>query len=351
MDGIDVAVLDTDGEARLRIGPGQTYPYPDDVRRELGAVIADPAQAEHAPLIELERAVTGAHCDAVLAFMADHGVERQTVDLVGMHGQTVFHRPERRITRQLLDGGMAAAGLGIDVVFRFRHADVAAGGKGAPFVPLYHRALVASHPQPVLILNLGGVANLTYIDGETVIAFDTGPASALLDDFVRSRTGRAYDANGALAASGMADAALIAAFMDNPFFALPPPKALDRNDFHRRAATVAALGDEDGAATLTAFTVESIAAARAHLPKPPLRWLVAGGGRLNSHMMSSLRERLQCPVDPIESVGLNGDFTEAECFAYLGVRSRRALPLSLPSTTGVPAPMTGGELAQAPQAL
>lgn len=345
MDGIDVAMLETDGDRRLTVGPGHTYPYPDPVRQALGAVIADPARAEHEPLQTLEAEVTAAHGDAVLAFMREHDVDPRSVDLVGMHGQTVFHRPERRITRQLLDGQRAAERLGIDVVFRFRHADVAAGGQGAPFVPLYHRALAASLPHPVLVLNLGGVANVTYIDGDTVIAFDTGPASALLDDFVQARTGRAYDAGGALAAAGRVDPTLVSAFMENPFFALPPPKALDRNDFHTRAASVATLTDADGAATLTAFTVESVAAALNHMPKTPLRWLVAGGGRHNANMMAKLRARLGCLVDPIESIGRNGDFTEAECFAYLAVRSRRGLPLSLPSTTGVPSPMTGGELA------
>ena len=284
---------------------------------------------------------------AVRGFMAEHGLTAGDVGLVGLHGQTVFHRPEVRFTRQLGFGDRIARGLGIDTVARFRHADVASGGEGAPFAPLYHRALAASLDQPLMVLNLGGVGNVTYLDGDTVIAFDTGPASALLDDFVLRRRGIAFDADGGLAASGNADAALVAAFMDNPFFDRPAPKSLDRNDFHRRAQGVEALSDADGAATLAAFTVESVAAALRHVPGAPKRWLVTGGGRRNGHFMRRLAERLGVPVEPVEAVGWDGDFLEAQCFGYLAVRSRRGLPLSLPTTTGVPHPMPGGDFFRA----
>ena len=344
MDGIDVSVIDTDGAGRVTPGPGATYPYAPALRGDLLKVIAAPELAERDPLDALERDVTRAHCDAVSAFMRAHAIPRENVRYVGMHGQTVFHRPERRFTRQLLDGKLAAALLGIDVVNRFRHADVAAGGEGAPFAPLFHRAMVAALPQPVMVLNLGGVGNVTYVDGKTCIAFDTGPASALLDDFVFKRTGKAYDEGGALAASGQADAAMVAHFMANPFFGRPAPKSLDRQDFRARAAGVEALGDADGAATLAAFTVEATAAALRHVPRAPARWLVCGGGRLNATFMRLLAARLGVPVDPVEAIGWNGDVIEAQCFAYLAVRSAQGLPLSLPTTTGVPRPLTGGEL-------
>lgn len=279
--------------------------------------------------------------------MDEAGVKAREVSLVGFHGQTVYHRPEIRFTRQLGIGALVARELGIDTVSRFRHADVASGGEGAPFVPLYHRALASDLPQPVMILNLGGVGNVTYIDGETVIAFDTGPASALLDDFVLRRRGLSFDENGRLAAAGTVDEELVAAFMSNPFFDRPAPKSLDRQDFHARAKGVEALSDEDGAATLAAFTVESTVAALRHVPRPPQRWLVTGGGRLNAHFMRRLHERLGVPVDPVEAVGWNGDFLEAQAFGYLAVRSTLGLPLSLPTTTGVPHPMPGGELHRA----
>jgi anhydro-N-acetylmuramic acid kinase len=195
-----------------------------------------------------------------------------------------------------------------------------------------------------MVLNLGGVGNVTYIDGSVVIAFDTGPASALLDDFVLERLGQRFDKNGGLAASGTADALLVARLMKHPYFDRPAPKSLDRNDFHAWAAAVEGMGDADGAATLAAFTVASAADALRHVPKRPLRWLVTGGGRLNGHFMRSLGATLGVPVDPVEAVGWNGDYLEAQCFGYLALRSLRGLPLSLPTTTGVPAPMTGGEL-------
>ncbi|MEZ0169293.1 anhydro-N-acetylmuramic acid kinase [Microvirga sp. TS319] len=347
MDGIDVSMVETDGDAFVAPGPGRTFSYPADLRRELQELIAQPARAQSEPLDELERAVTSAHIAAIRAFMDEAGVGPAQVSLIGFHGQTVYHRPEIRFTRQLGIGALVAREIGITTVSRFRHADVASGGEGAPFVPLYHRALASALAQPIMILNLGGVGNVTYIDGDTVIAFDTGPASALLDDFVLRRRGLSFDENGRLAASGRVDENLVAAFMSNPFFDRSAPKSLDRQDFHARAGGVEALSDEDGAATLAAFTIESVVAALRHVPRAPQRWLVTGGGRLNAHFMHRLHERLGVPVDPVEAVGWNGDFLEAQAFGYLAVRSTLGLPLSLPTTTGVPHPMPGGELHRA----
>ncbi|SCY30017.1 anhydro-N-acetylmuramic acid kinase [Microvirga guangxiensis] len=347
MDGIDVSIVETDGEAFVQPGPGRTFSYPADLRKTLQALIAEPARAQSEPLEDLEQAVTQAHIAAIRRFMEEAEIPAKNVSLIGFHGQTVYHRPEVRFTRQLGIGSMVAQELGIDTVYRFRHADVASGGEGAPFVPLYHRALASKLPHPIMILNLGGVGNVTYIDGETVIAFDTGPASALLDDFVLRRRGLSFDENGKIAASGKVDEKLVAEFMSNPFFDRPAPKSLDRQDFHARAKSVEALSDEDGAATLAAFTIESVIASLRHVPRPPQRWLVTGGGRLNAHFMRRLHERLGVPVDPVESVGWNGDFLEAQAFGYLAVRSTLGLSLSLPTTTGVPQPMTGGELHRA----
>lgn len=347
MDGIDVSIVETDGDTLVRPGPGRTFPYPAALRKALQELIAEPARAQSEPLDDLEQAVTQAHVAAIRRFLEESGTAAKDVSLIGFHGQTVYHRPEIRFTRQLGIGALVARELGISTVSRFRHADVASGGEGAPFVPLYHRALASGLAQPIMILNLGGVGNVTYIDGETVIAFDTGPASALLDDFVLRRRGLSFDEDGRLAASGTVDERLLAEFMGNPFFDRPAPKSLDRQDFHARAQGVEALSDADGAATLAAFTVESAVAALRHVPRAPQRWLVTGGGRLNAHFMRRLHERLGVPVDPVEAVGWNGDFLEAQAFGYLAVRSTLGLPLSLPTTTGVPHPMPGGELHRA----
>jgi anhydro-N-acetylmuramic acid kinase len=341
MDGIDVALLEGDGEA-ARAEAGGTYPYPPQVAARLREVVADPERAA-GPLDDLEREVTDAHVAAVEAFLAEHSIARETVALAGLHGQTVLHRPAARMTRQLLDGARAAERLGIDVVCDFRSADVAAGGEGAPLVPLYHAALSAGLERPLMFLNWGGVGNVTYLGpGGEIVAFDTGPANALIDDFVRRRLGLSHDENGKLAASGRVRADLVAGWMRDPYFRRPAPKSLDRNHFHALVADAETLEDADGAATLAAFTVEATATALQQVGEPPRRWLVCGGGRRNATLMARLGERLGVPVEPVEAIGQDGDFLEAACFAHLALRSRRRLPLSLPSTTGVPQPLTGG---------
>ncbi len=342
MDGIDVSWVRSNGETISDTGPGRTYAYDPELRTRLAAAAADPDLALTDPLTDLERAVTDAHADAVGRFIEEEGLEKNRIDFVGLHGQTVCHRPEKRFTRQLCDTERAAGALGIDVVAEFRQADVAAGGQGAPLAPLYHRALVTDRPMPVSVLNWGGVGNVTYIDGDTILAFDTGPASALIDDFVARRTGAAFDADGRLAASGTADDAIVETLMADPFFTETPPKSLDRNHFHARAQAVEALSDADGAATLAAFTIAATLAARERFPKPSREWLVAGGGRHNRFLMARLADGAGVPVRPVEAIGLNGDFLEAQCFAYLAIRSHLGLPLSLPTTTGVPKPMPGG---------
>ncbi len=344
MDGIDVALVRSDGRDKVSSGPGCCYPYEPALRSRLLAVLSDPAAAMHDPMQDLDEAVSDAHAAAVRRFLAEFDIVPAAVAVVGIHGQTIFHRPQQRFTRQFGIGPRIAAALGINVVNRFRHADVAAGGEGAPLAPLYHRALAAALPKPLMVLNLGGVGNVTYIDGGNVIAFDTGPASALLDDFMLRRRGVAFDRDGALAASGRVDPAMLARLMGHPYFARPAPKSLDRNAFHDWARAVDGLDDAAGAATLAAFTVASAAAAARHVPRAARRWLVGGGGRHNSHIMNGLRAALAVPVEPVEAVGWDGDFLEAQCFAYLAVRSLAGLPLSLPMTTGVPRPMPGGEL-------
>lgn len=343
MDAIDVALVRTDGDTALRTGPGKSYPYHRLLREELVSVIETPYRAEHLAMPELDDAVADAHANAVLRFMAEHAIAREQVNLVGFHGQTVFHDPKNRITRQLGDGGRFARRLGIPVVWRFRHADVAAGGEGAPLVPLYHRALASGIEKPLIVLNLGGVANITWLDGEEIVAMDTGPASALLDDFMQRRLGKPFDEDGALAASGSVNVDALMTLLANPFFDRPPPKSLDRNAFHESAALIDALSDADGAATLAAFTVEATLKCLPYLKTRPKRWLVTGGGRRNTTFMKLFGARLGVPVDPVEAVGWDGDALEAQCFAYLAVRSRQGLPLSLPTTTGVPEPMQGGD--------
>lgn len=341
MDAIDLALVLSDGEHFVEPMAGRSYPYPAALKAKLLELLKHPEIAETEPLTEIENAVTDAFGHAIRQFQREFRISR--VDFIGLHGQTIWHRPERRFTRQLGDGARLAKFLRMPVINRFRHADVAVGGQGAPLVPLYHAALASKLEQPLIVLNLGGVANITYLDGPVIIACDTGPASALIDDRMRLFFNKPFDKDGTMARLGHVDAAVLAALMDNPFFALPPPKSLDRQDFHERARIVDQLAPANAIATLTAFTVEATAAIQRHLPKRPRRWLVTGGGRYNRTLMEGFAERLGVPVEAVETVGWKGDSLEAECFAYLAIRSYKGLPLSLPTTTGVPAPMPGGE--------
>lgn len=339
IDGIDAALVESDGSDQPRPGQFISVPYDPAFRERLRAVLGG-----RGPVAEVEKELTHRHADAVGALLAAAGVEPAAVRALGFHGQTVLHQPELRRTWQIGDGALLAELTGIPVVCDFRSADVAAGGQGAPLAPLYHAARVAFLPRPVAVLNLGGVGNITWVGEEegALLAFDTGPGNALLDDWARSRAGQPCDLDGALAAAGRVGPAALERLLQHPYFAAPPPKSLDRDAFD--PAPIQGLSAEDGAATLTAFTVESVVRALEHVPQPPLRWLVTGGGRHNPVLMRRLAERLDAAVQPVEAVGWNGDALEAEAFAYLAARSLAGLPLSLPSTTGVPLPMTGGRL-------
>lgn len=343
MDGVDAALIETDGRRLVARHGASGVPTPPDLASALGEVIHDPARARSDPLDALVARLTDLNAEAVEALLRRLGVAPSAVAVVGYHGQTILHRPAERFTRQLGDGARLAARLGIDVVNDFRSADVAAGGQGAPLAPLYHAALVADLPRPVAILNIGGVANVTYIDGDMILAFDTGPGNAPIDDWMRRGAGEPFDRDGATAAAGVVVEDRVTAAMMNPFFRQPAPKSLDRNAFS--AGLARGLSLADGAATLTAFTAASVAAARALLPKPPAAWYVGGGGRLNPVLMGALAERLSpAAVYPVDRLGWDGDALEAEAFAFLAVRSLDGLPLSLPGTTGAPGPLTGGVL-------
>ena len=351
MDGIDVALIRSDGEMAVEAGPSASFAYPDDFRSSLSeanAIAAHLQSRQNLPdqLRNLEREITDRHASAIHDFCAGHAIPLSSLDVIGFHGQTVLHRPEIQLSIQLGDGKRLAQLTGADVVYDLRAADLAAGGQGAPLAPVYHRALAAAiEPRPIAFLNVGGVANVTWIGADdSMIAFDTGPGNALIDDWVRAKDARPRDEGGELAQSGRVDAAVLQNLLDNPYFAAKPPKSLDRDDFSTVAA--ASLSLADGAATLTAFTAASVVTAITHLPAEPELWVVCGGGRHNGAIMSELRGRLRARVAAAEEIGCDGDMIEAQAFAYMAIRSLRGLPLSYPGTTGVPKPQVGGLLAK-----
>ena len=340
LDGVDAAWIDTDGERIASTGPTVTIPYDRKMRIDLRRAldIAPSLPADSALVKSLVERLTDTHAQAVQAI-------GRTADLIGFHGQTLLHRPERRRTWQIGDGQALADRLGIPVAFDFRSADVAAGGQGAPLVPVFHAALARDLPKPLAVLNIGGVANVTWIGADgTLVACDTGPGNGPLDDWTMRHTGQAFDRDGALALSGRADAGVLERLLAHPYFGRPAPKSLDRLDFGGaiRDSGLEALSAADGAATLAAFTARAVVATA--LPAAPMRWLVCGGGRHNTAIMAALRAALPAPVEPVEAVGWNGDALEAQCFGFLAARVAAGLPLSFPGTTGAPTAMTGGRV-------
>lgn len=356
LDGIDAALLETDGLELARPGQALTLPYDDKTRDMLRAALGaapllgrpdNPSGFEQhlrEMISDADGQMTYMHAVAVKALLDQAGLKPADVSLVGFHGQTILHRPGEHRTWQIGNGAYLARMTGIDVISDFRSADVAAGGQGAPLMPLYHAVLARSAglAGPVVVVNIGGVAQVTYISDDLVLAFDTGPGNAPIDDWMLSHTGTAVDTDGQAARRGRVDQALLDQMLGHTYFKIPPPKSLDRQDFGTDAVT--ALSLEDGAATLTAFTAAALAAARAHFPKPAKNWIISGGGRHNLVLMEQLQSLLGAGVINADALGWRGDFMEAEGFAYLAARARAGLPLSLPTTTGVKAPLTGGRL-------
>lgn len=351
LDGVDAAVLDTDGVEEIRPLGFCSIPYADDERRVLQAATVRALRLDRPgpdpQLAEAVAVLTRTHLAAVRRLLDQTSIGIDEIDLVGFHGQTVAHRPDRGWTWQLGDGAALAAALGVGVVDGFRTADVAAGGEGAPLLPAYHRARLAGTTTSTVVLNLGGIANITFVPGSAQpdaepVAFDTGPANGLVDDWMAERAGGRYDVDGRLAAAGSVDRSVLSGLLAHRYFDRPAPKSLDRADFGLEA--VRHLSPADGAATLTAFTAASVAHGLDQLPIRPERIVVAGGGRHNPTMMIMIAQATGLPVEPVESLGWNGDATEAEGFGYLAVRSRVGLPITFPSTTGVATPLTGGRL-------
>ena len=341
LDGVDAALIETDGVQVGARGAAITVPYDPELRAGLRRLLDRAAEldATDPELLRLERRLTDVHVHAVAAL-------GEPATLIGFHGQTILHRPGQGRTWQIGDAARLARRTGLPVAYDFRSTDVAAGGEGAPLVPAYHAALASGLQRPLAVLNIGGVANLTWIGPDdrpdALLACDTGPGNALLDDWAMRHTATPCDTDGALAAAGQVDQAVLAGLLAHPFLARPAPKSLDRLDFHGALDAVSGLSAADGAATLTAFTAAAIAATR--LPGRPARWVVCGGGRHNPVLMRELRDRLRVPVDAAEELGWDGDALEAQCFAFLAARVEAGLPLSWPGTTGVPAPTTGGRL-------
>ena len=360
MDGVDAALVLTDGETISAFGAGAERPFAPGEVGFLPQIMREwsryrPPQSDElaVELAEAQAEVDGAHAAAV-----GHLLSRDSVspEVIGYHGQTIFHAPDQGWTWQLGDGAALARALNRPVVWDFRSADMQAGGEGAPLAPFFHFALAKQMgaTEPIAFLNIGGVANVTWVDPSksapeeegALLAFDTGPGNALINDWMSKHDREPLDRDGAEAAKGQVDEMALHSNATGAFLERKPPKSLDRNEFALALDRMADLSLEDGAATLTALTAECVAEALKHMPTPPTRWLICGGGRKNPVMMAMMAQRLGVPVDPVEAVGFDGDMLEAQAFAYLAVRSLRGLPLSAPGTTACREPVTGGRLSK-----
>ncbi|UIJ93552.1 anhydro-N-acetylmuramic acid kinase [Sinorhizobium meliloti] len=358
MDGIDIAVVRTDGDSIVDRGPSAGYAYDPQFRERLKQGLEDArsiVKREERPgiLADLERDLTLRHALAVRMFLQENNILPDNVDVIGFHGQTVLHRPDQALTVQLGDGELLARETGIDVVYDMRANDMTHGGQGAPLIPAYHAALarglskVGEIATPVVFVNIGGISNLTYIGaGEEIVAYDSGPGNTLIDQWVEAHAGIPYDQGGMIASEGGVLRELADRYLSHPFFSAEKRRSLDRNDFAPPAAGDASL--EDGARTLAHVTAAGIVRSARHLPANPATYIVCGGGRLNSVIMSDLRALAEAEgarVLAAEALDLNGDSMEAEAWAYLAVRSRYGLPLTYPGTTGVSCPVSGGRQA------
>ena len=345
LDGVDAAVLVTDGHVIEAFGPSRYRAYSEAEQAVLTAALGKWSGPEVEAATDV---IEAAHLEVLEQFDA--------VDLVGFHGQTLAHAPRTLGTLQVGDGAWLADALGVPVVWDFRTADVQMGGEGAPLAPFFHfaSARFIGAAEPLAFLNLGGVGNLTYVDPSfarpesdgALLAFDTGPANAPVNDLMRARLGKPFDEGGRTARRGTVEQGALELFLAEPYFAKMPPKSLDRNDFSEMIALVGELGDADAAATLTGMCAAAVVEGMQHCPKPPAQLLVTGGGRHNPVLMEMLAAALDCPVRPVEAVGLDGDMLEAQAFAYLAVRVARGLPTSCQSTTGVRAAVGGGTVSR-----
>ncbi len=343
IDGIDAALVETDGLNYVKSLAFMPNPYEKSFRLRLRSHLGNKAGCQDPQVASFERELTELHADIVQQFQKKFNGIAQTIDLIGFHGQTIWHQPAERSTIQIGDGALLAKITNIPVINDFRSADVRAGGNGAPLVPLYHRALSAKLPKPVAILNIGGVSNVSWIAGESddeIRAFDVGPGNAMIDDWVLHHTGNDYDEHGLLAATGRVHTEIVDKVLALPFFSQKPPKSIDRDVFKNLMPQ--SLNPADGAATLTMITARAVALGMKYMPQKPNHLYVTGGGRLNNTLMRWIRDLAGLPVSPVDDLGWSGDGLEAEAFAYLAVRSHLGLPLSVPGTTGVPEPMTGG---------
>lgn len=341
MDGVDVALIKTDGHRIVEHGGVAEFPFPQETVLAIKSVLGK-SDKNDADVKSVAREITLLHALAVEKFLTQENLKPSDIDVIGFHGQTIFHAPQDGITTQIGDGDLLAAQTGIDVVYDFRVDDVLHGGQGAPLVPVYHRALCADLPKPVCLINIGGIANVTYLDNDDdkMMGFDTGPGNGMMNDIVQKFFDKDYDDKGEIAKSGTVDMAVVDEFLKHPYFSQIPPKSLDKNSFD--LGCIKHLLPQDALATLLEIVVVSMRQSFSLLPQYPETILLCGGGRKNDFLMERIKQSVNCAVKDVDSMGWRGDAIEAEAFAFMAVRHLLGLPNSFPGTTGTRQPVVGG---------
>lgn len=344
MDGVDAAEIKSDGLQIFDFGEFISEPYSEELRNKLKKLVSLKDNASDEFITEVENEVTNFHAEIVNKLLKKANKKPDDIDIIGFHGHTIDHRPQDRFTWQIGNGRALADQTGIDVISNFRKNDVLLGGQGAPLIPLYHKAIIEFPFYPAIIINIGGVANLTYIEDGGIIAFDTGPGNALMDDYASDKFGKKYDDDGKIARSGKANKKLLSKLLENIYFFRKPPKSLDRDNFQKmvnhylNSDEFQDINPTDILSTLTEFTVESLAISiENHLPQPAKTIFVCGGGAQNGYLIEKLQERLKTKIFDISSIdkNLNPDAIEAQGFGYLAIRSKIGLPITFASTTGI----------------
>lgn len=342
VDGIDASLVETDGEQLIPSSHAITLPYRDEARSLIFAAMDSfTARGPEPDRRQLDAMIAEDHA-AVVETLID--LAGRKPDLIGFHGQTIFHDPAQGVTLQAGDAAYLRQRLGIPVAHDFRQADIAAGGEGAPIAPVYHRSLMAEMrlPLPAAIANIGGITNLSLWDGATLHGFDTGPGNALMDHLARMTHDQEYDRNGAIAGTGKADEAAVAEALRHPYFSRTGPRSLDRGEVLEMGACINLNSSANMMASFAALTAESLAQSTRAAGVQHL--VLCGGGARNPVLVEMIRKRAAIPVTTMEDHGREGDFIEAELMAFLAVRCRRGLPITFPGTTGVKAPLAGGRI-------
>ncbi len=343
LDGIDVALIKSDGQKIISRDTNKYYPYSPKIRNSLTKLINNKINSL-LEIKEIELEITKKHIAAVKDFLAKNKIDKKDVDVIGFHGQTILHHPEQKITWQIGNAQMLASNIGIDVVADFRTKDLVFGGQGAPLVPSYHLALFQDYKKPLLVLNIGGVTNVTYIKNnaaenliaeENLIAFDVCFGNAPLNDLVYEKTGKDFDKNGLLAKSGKVNHDFVKAILALGYFKKQPPKSLDRNQFDLVIKKFSKLIMEDILASLVFVIGQAVNNVLKFLPSKPLEIIVCGGGRKNLEIMNSIKNATQIKTTNIDDLKIDGDFVEAQAFGFLAIRNLLNLPTSYPKTTGI----------------